>query len=73
MVLTFYDHLEVSHIASQETIEATYKSLVKRYHPDVNDSEEAHERIKWITEAYRVLKDPEKRREYDMEIGVRRS
>lgn len=61
-----YGDLEVSPAASQETIEAAYKSLCKRFHPDVNRSKEAEERIKKITAAYRVLGKAETRRQYDI-------
>ena len=65
--LTNYDVLEVSPRASQETIEAAYKSLVKKHHPDVGGNTVM---MQQITAAYSVLKDPAKRRQYDRTIGV---
>jgi curved DNA-binding protein CbpA len=63
---THYAILEVSETASQETITATYRSLCKRYHPDVNDVDPiAGERIKEINLAYEILSDPTRRCAYD--------
>lgn len=62
--LNYYEELEVSRNASQEVIRAAYKNLVQRYHPDKNNGE-THERLARITEAYRVLSDPEARKKYD--------
>lgn len=63
--MTYYDVLEVSRNASHETIEAAYKSLCKRYHPDVNSGLSSTERMKWINAAWGVLKDNGSRAEYD--------
>lgn len=64
---TLYDTLEVSVWASQEIIDAAYKWLVKRHHPDVGGNEE---KMKEITAAYRVLKDVKLREQYNKTIGV---
>lgn len=65
---TLYDILEVSRKASKEIIEKAYKTLAKKYHPDVQSAEDkanAEEMMKKINHAYDVLSDDERRREYD--------
>src|ERR1700733_10564832 len=67
---THYETLEVIQGASPDTISAAYRSLCQRNHPDKypNDArarKHGEERTKAFTEAYAVLKDPIKRREYD--------
>lgn len=61
----YYETLGVDRSASQDTIHDAYRKLARKYHPDVNTSEEAEHKFKEINEAYEVLKDPEKRRKYD--------
>ena len=65
MSLNFYEMLGVSKGASSDEIKKAYRKLAKKYHPDRNDSPEASEHFKKITEAYEVLGDPQKRQEYD--------
>ena len=62
----FYKTLGVSDKASQAEIKKTYRKLAKKYHPDANpgDSKRAG-RFKEVGEAYGVLSDPEKRKQYD--------
>ena len=67
---TLYDVLEVSPRASVETIEAAYKSLAKRYHPDRNPDPAAEERMKKITAAWDVLQKPLERAAYDRRVGL---
>ena len=67
----YYDILEVNKNASQEIIEKAYKTLVKKYHPDLQDDdlkENYEEKLKEINEAYEVLSDPEKRKNYDFNL-----
>lgn len=64
---TYYELLEVSEMASTETIRATYRSLSKRFHPDNKKTGDA-ERFRLITEAHDCLIDEEKRRTYDREL-----
>lgn len=63
--MTLYEELEVSNMASAETISAAFKSLSKRFHPDVCSLPAAKERYSRITNAYNVLSDPQQRKEYD--------
>ena len=72
---TLYEVLEVSEKASQEIIEKAYKTLAKKYHPDLQDASEkknAEAMMKKINEAYEVLGDKEKRRAYDDELQAKR-
>lgn len=63
----YYAILGVSRDADAETIKRSYRRLALQYHPDRNPGDkEAEERFKEISEAYEVLSDPEKRRQYDL-------
>ena len=65
---TLYEILEVSENASKEVIEKAYRVLAKKYHPDLQPEEQkqkAEETIKKINEAYAILSNEEKRKEYD--------
>jgi molecular chaperone DnaJ len=62
----FYDTLGVKKGASEEEVKKAYRKLARKYHPDANpDDSGAEERFKEIQEAYSVLSEPEKRRQYD--------
>lgn len=67
--MTFYQILEVHPEASVEEIKASYRRLVKNYHPDVNPSEHAAELIRLLTESYDVLSNDYRRRMYDLTLG----
>ena len=61
-----YKALGVDKKASDEEIKKAYRKLARKYHPDTKpDDASAEERFKEIQEAYSILSDPEKRREYD--------
>ena len=64
---TYYEILEVDKKASQEDIKSAYRRLVMLYHPDKNKLPEAEEMFKGIAEAYSVLSDPGKRKQYDLD------
>lgn len=68
----YYEILEVNKKASQEIIEKAYKTLVKKYHPDLQTNIEkrkyAEKKIKDINEAYDVLSDEFLREQYDSEL-----
>ena len=61
----YYRTLRVSPTADDVTIKAAFRRLALRHHPDVARSQRAARRFPDIQEAYAVLADPEKRREYD--------
>jgi curved DNA-binding protein len=61
----YYEALDVPRDASTEDIRAAYRKLARKYHPDVNKEPGAEDRFKEISEAYEVLRDPEKRERYD--------
>ena len=63
----YYKTLGISKKASLSEIKKAYRKLARTYHPDLNPGDKAAERrFKEITEAYEVLKDPEKRKHYDL-------
>ena len=63
--MTHYEVLGVASDATQDEIKAAYRDLAKKLHPDVNPDPAAAEKLKAVNEAYEVLGDPDKRREYD--------
>ena len=67
---TYYDILGVSRDAALEEITAAKNALAKVYHPDANVHKDIDTTafMQEILEAYRVLSNPEKRKEYNMEI-----
>ena len=62
----YYDVLGVSKTASEDEIKKAYRSLAKKYHPDLNpNNKEAEEKFKEVNEAYETLSDQTKRSQYD--------
>lgn len=61
----YYEVLGVSKTATDEEIKRSFRKLAKQYHPDVNKELGAEEKFKEIGEAYAVLSDPAKRKQYD--------
>jgi molecular chaperone DnaJ len=62
----YYDVLGVRRDASDADIKKAFRKLAQRWHPDVSEEPDAHERFKEINEAYQVLVDPQRRQQYDM-------
>ncbi len=61
----FYTLLGVPRDCSEADIKKAYRKLAMEYHPDRNPSPDAEARFKEVTEAYEVLRDPQKRAAYD--------
>ena len=68
-----YAELQVHPSAAPKVIQAAYKGLVRIYHPDVNKSPDANERMKRINLAYAVLRNPDKRAQYDRQREYRQN
>lgn len=67
----YYEILEVDRNASQEIIDKAYKTLAKKYHPDLQDGthkKKAEETFKMINEAYETLSNPQLRTQYNQEL-----
>ncbi|OAD67464.1 hypothetical protein PHYBLDRAFT_24070, partial [Phycomyces blakesleeanus NRRL 1555(-)] len=60
-----YEVLGTSKTASQSEIKKAYYALAKKYHPDTNKDKDAREKFVQIQEAYEILSDEEKRKQYD--------
>ncbi|GAA2910397.1 J domain-containing protein [Streptomyces mexicanus] len=65
MARDFYEVLGVPRTADRDEIQRAYRTLARKYHPDVNKDPQAEERFKEINEAFSVLSDPEQRARYD--------
>jgi curved DNA-binding protein len=65
MARDFYEVLGVARTADRDEIQRAYRTLARRYHPDVNKDPRAEERFKEVNEAFSVLSDPEQRARYD--------
>lgn len=70
----YYRILEVSREADEAELKKAYRKMAMQYHPDRNSEPDAEARFKEVTEAYEVLRDPDKRAMYDRygEAGLKR-
>lgn len=66
----YYEILEVSTNSTNEEIKFAYRKLVRKYHPDVNKTQDAANIFKEITRAYEVLSDEKNRHQYDILNGI---
>lgn len=64
----YYEALQISPNADPDTVHRVYRLLAQRFHPDNQDTGDAN-RFRLITDAYRVLSDPEQRARYDIMHG----
>lgn len=65
MARDYYQVLGISKTSSEDEIKQAFRKLAMQYHPDRNKSPDAEEKFKEINEAYAVLSDPQKRKQYD--------
>lgn len=74
MARDFYQVLGIARDAGLGDIKKAYRKLAMEYHPDRNSAPDAEDRFREVTEAYEVLRDPQKRSLYDQygEAGIRR-
>lgn len=70
---TLYRILQVDQDADPEVIEAAYKRLALKYHPDTSTDPAAGERMQELNQARAILGDPVRRRAYDVSIGIVRA
>ncbi len=61
----YYQTLGVKRDASQDDIQRAFRKLARKHHPDMNQSKASTEKFQQVSEAYEVLKDPDKRKRYD--------
>ena len=61
----YYEILGVSKNADAGEIKRAYREMAKKYHPDINPDKDAEKKFKECSEAYEVLKDPQKKAAYD--------
>lgn len=67
MLVDYYKVLEVTFPSSEAEIKSAYRKQAKKWHPDINPSQEAHSRMIFIHEAYLILSDIEAKARYDHE------
>lgn len=65
MGINYYKLLQVDQEAENDVIEAAYRRLALKYHPDVNKSSDAENKMKSLNEARKILTNPQERKKYD--------
>ena len=70
---SYYELLQVSENADQEIIQAAYRRLVLRYHPDRSSEPDAAEMTQRLNNAYAILSDLARRAAYNMQLGASRT
>jgi curved DNA-binding protein CbpA len=68
----YYHILGVSSSATAKEIKTAYRTLAKRYHPDVSSDPNAEERFIEVTQAYDILSHESKRKQYDRNLNYRK-
>jgi curved DNA-binding protein CbpA len=68
----YYQILQVHREAEPEVIQAAYRKLAAKYHPDINKAPDAAQRTAQINNAYEVLSDPHQRADYDAITHIHR-
>lgn len=61
----YYEVLGINKSSTEAEIKSAYRSLARKHHPDIDKTAGADERFKEISEAYQVLSDPQKKKNYD--------
>ena len=69
---TYYQVLQVDPAADPEVIDAAFRRLARKYHPDTSTDPDASSRMREILEAKEILADPDRRLRYDRSIGIAR-
>ncbi len=73
-MINFYELLGISETASEQEIKTAYRNMVKKYHPDINKSDDANKIIRSLNEAKETLLNETKRRDYDQLLhGIKHS
>jgi hypothetical protein len=65
---SLYEILQVDRMAEPEVVEAAFRRLARKYHPDVSGSADGAHRMKELIAAYETLRDPARRAAYDLEL-----
>lgn len=70
--MTHYERLGVSESATPDEVKSAFRRIAREHHPDVNSDAGSHELFLAAKEAYEVLSDPDRRRNYDLSLGYDR-
>lgn len=68
MTKNYYEELGIARTANSEEIKKAYRKLARKYHPDVSQEKDAESKMQAINIAYDTLSDPEKKKNYDLEL-----